>query len=156
MNSIFRIRYRSAFGLKYLDITRGDGPGAEEGFTFNGTNDNDDPADDDAQILSIEEVEQNDGGDDGTFIAQTEFDEIGNTFDQPTRNAIRENLLGYGDAFAARGSSLNQAIAALNPLLTNLQARRGDPQRSRDQPRQVLPGPGQDRRDRRARRRPER
>lgn len=120
-NSIFRIRYRSAFGLKYLDITRGDGPDAPEGFTFNGTNDNDDPADDDQQILSIEEVQQNDTADDGTFIAQTEFDEIGNTFDQPTRNAIRQNLLGYGDAFAARGSSLNQAIGALNPLLTNLQ-----------------------------------
>ncbi len=119
-NSIFRIRYKSAFGLKFLEITRGDGPGAPEGFTFNGTNDNDDPADDDDQILSIEEVSQNDGADDGTFIAQTEFDEIGNTFDQPTRNAIRQNLLGYGDAFAARGSSLNQAISALNPLLTNL------------------------------------
>ena len=120
-DSIFRIRYRSAFGLKYLDITRGDGPDAPEGFTFNGTNDNDDPADDDNQILSIEEVQENEARDDGTFIAQTEFDEIGNTFDQPTRNAIRQNLLGYGDAFAARGSSLNQAIAALNPLLTNLQ-----------------------------------
>jgi ABC-type transporter Mla subunit MlaD len=119
-NSIFRIRYKSAFGLKFLEITRGDGPGAPEGFTFNGTNDNDDPADDDNQILSIDEVSQNKGADDGTFIAQTEFDEIGNTFDQPTRNAIRQNLLGYGDAFAARGSSLNQAIAALNPLLTNL------------------------------------
>jgi ABC-type transporter Mla subunit MlaD len=119
-NSIFRIRYKSAFGLKYLDITRGDGPPAPEGFTFNGTNDNDDPADDDNQILSIDEVNQNKGADDGTFIAQTEFDEIGNTFDQPTRNAIRQNLLGYGDAFSSRGSSLNEAIAALNPLLTNL------------------------------------
>ncbi len=119
-NSIFRIRYRSTFGLKYLEITRGDGPPAAEGFTFNGTNDNDDPADSDSQILSIEEAEENDNGDDGTFVAQTEFDEIGNTFDQPTRNSIRQNLLGYGDAFAARGASLNQAIAALNPLLTNL------------------------------------
>ena len=119
-NSIFRIRYRSAFGLKYLDITRGDGPEAPEGFVFNGANDNDDRADDDNQILSIEEVQENENRDDGTFIAQTEFDEIGNTFNQPTRNAIRQNLLGFGDAFAARGSSLNQAIGALNPLLTNL------------------------------------
>jgi ABC-type transporter Mla subunit MlaD len=119
-NSIFRIRYKSAFGLKFLEITRGDGPAAPEGFTFNGTNDNDDPSDDDNQILSIDEVSQNKGADDGTFIAQTEFDTIGNTFDQPTRNAIRQNLAGYGDAFASRGGSLNQAIAALNPLLTNL------------------------------------
>ncbi len=119
-NSIFRVRYRSTFGLKYLEITRGDGPPAPEGFIFNGTNDNDDPADSDSQILSIEETEENDNRDDGTFIAQTEFDAIGNTFDQPTRNAIRQNLLGFGDAFAARGGSLNQAISALNPLLTNL------------------------------------
>ena len=42
--------------------------------------------------------QKNEGADDGTFIAQTEFDEIGNTFDQPTRNAIRQNLAGYGDA----------------------------------------------------------
>ncbi len=119
-NSIFRIRYKSAFGLKYLEITRGDGPGAPEGFVFNGANDNDDPADDDNQILSIDEVQKNEGADDGTFIAQTEFDEIGNTFDQATRNAIRENLDGYGDGFAGRGASLNQAFEALNPLLTNL------------------------------------
>ena len=120
VDSIFRIRYRSSFGLKYLDITRGGGPGAPEGFTFNGTNDNDDPADDDNEILSIEEVSENDGAEDGTFIAQTEFDEIGNTFNAPTRNAIRENLAGYGDGFAGRGASLNQAFRALNPLLTNL------------------------------------
>jgi ABC-type transporter Mla subunit MlaD len=119
-NSIFRIRYQSAFGLKYLEITRGDGPGAPEGFVFNGANDNDDPADTDNQILSIDEVAKNKGADDGTFIAQTEFDEIGNTFDQATRNAIRVNLSGYGDGFAARGASLNRAFAALNPLLTNL------------------------------------
>ncbi|MEZ5154572.1 MAG: MlaD family protein [Solirubrobacterales bacterium] len=119
-NSIFRIRYKSAFGLKYLEITRGDGPGAPEGFVFNGTNDNDDPADDDEQILSVDEVSENAGADDGTFIAQTEFDEIGNTFDQATRNALRRNLDGYGDGFAGRGASLNQAFEALNPLLTNL------------------------------------
>ena len=119
-NSIFRIRYKSSFGLKFLEITRGDGEGAAEGFTFNGTNDNDDPADDDEQILSIEEVDLNEGAADGTFITQTEFDEIGNTFDQATRNAVRQNLAGYGDAFAARGASLNIALQALNPLLTNL------------------------------------
>jgi ABC-type transporter Mla subunit MlaD len=120
VNSIFRIRYRSAFGLKYLDITRGDGPEAPQGFTFDGTNDNDDPADDDNEILSIDEVSKNEGADDGTFIAQTEFDEIGNTFDQATRNAIRQNLVGYGGGLTGRGASLNQAFEALNPLLTNL------------------------------------
>ena len=122
-DSIFRIRYRSSFGLKFLEVTRGT-PGenneAPEGFTFDGTNDNDDPGDDDETILSIDEVAKNKGAGDGTFIAQTEFDEIGNTFDQATRNAIRQNLMGYGDAFAGRGGSLNQAVAALGPLLENL------------------------------------
>lgn len=119
-NSVFRVRYRSSFGLKYLDITRGDGPGVEEGYTFDGTDDNDDPNDDDTQILSIDEVELNEGAENGTFIDQTEFDDINNTFDQRTRNAGRQNLVGYGDALAGRGGSLNLALEALNPLLTNL------------------------------------
>jgi ABC-type transporter Mla subunit MlaD len=119
-DSIFRVRYKSAFGLKYLDITRGDGPGAEEGFTFNGTNDVDAAGDDDQQILSFDEAAENPEAADGTFIDQTEFDDIGNTFDQRTRNAGRQNLLGYGNALAGRGGSLNLAIESLNPLLTNL------------------------------------
>ena len=46
----------------------------------------------------------------------TEFDDISNTFDPPTRAAERVALSGYGDAFAGRGASLNQTIQALNPL----------------------------------------
>lgn len=119
-DSIFRIRYKSSFGLKYLDITRGDGPPAEAGFTFDGIDDTDDPGDTDDVLLSIDEVDDNSNSDNGTFIDQTEFDEIGNTFDQRTRNAGRQNLVGFGDAFAGRGASLNLAIESLNPLLTNL------------------------------------
>ena len=119
-DSIFRIRYKSSFGLKYLDITRGDGPPAEAGFTFDGIDDTDDPGDTDEVLLSIDEVDDNSNSDNGTFINQTEFDEIGNTFDQRTRNAGRQNLIGFGDAFAGRGASLNLAIESLNPLLTNL------------------------------------
>jgi len=119
-DSVFQVRYRSSFGLKYLDITRGDGPDAEEGFLFVGTDDNDDPNDDDELILSLDEVNANQGAENGTFVEQTEFDDIGNTFDQETRNAGRANLVGYGNAFAGRGASLNLAIEALNPLLSNL------------------------------------
>ncbi|HKJ35954.1 MAG TPA: hypothetical protein VKA36_05250 [Solirubrobacterales bacterium] len=119
-DSIFRVRYKSAFGLKYLEITRGDGPPAEEGFFFNGTNDVDSAADDDQQILSFDEAAENPEAADGTFIDQTEFDDIGNTFDQRTRNAGRQSLLGFGDALAGRGASLNLAVESLNPLLTNL------------------------------------
>jgi ABC-type transporter Mla subunit MlaD len=120
-NSVFRVRYRSAFGLKYLEVTRGDSEGAPEGFIFDATDDRDDPDDEDNLILSLEEARENPGADNGTFIEQTEFDDIANTFDQRTRNAGRLNLQGYGDAFAARGTSLNLAIESLNPLFSNLE-----------------------------------
>jgi ABC-type transporter Mla subunit MlaD len=92
MDSTFRVRYRSSFGLKYLEITRGDGEAAPEGHTF--------PA--------------------SQTIEQTEFDDINNTFDTETRTNSRINLEGFGNAFAGRGTSLNQAIEKLNPLFTNL------------------------------------
>jgi ABC-type transporter Mla subunit MlaD len=92
MDSTFRVRYRSSFGLKYLEITRGDGEAAPEGHTF--------PA--------------------SQTIEQTEFDDINNTFDTETRTNSRTNLEGFGNAFAARGTSLNQAIEKLNPLFTSL------------------------------------
>ena len=41
-DSIFRVRYRSSFGLKYLEIVRGTGPDAPEGYTFDGLNDHGD------------------------------------------------------------------------------------------------------------------
>jgi ABC-type transporter Mla subunit MlaD len=92
-DSVFRIRYRSSFGLKYLEITRGDGEPAPEGFVF------DNPE---------------------NFIEQTEFDDIANTFDSETRENNRTNLVGFGDAFAGRGLSLNLAIEELDPLFRNL------------------------------------
>ena len=91
-DSTFRVRYRSSFGLKYLEITRGDGEDAPEGHIFPVTQ----------------------------TVEQTEFDDINNTFDTETRNNARTNLEGFGNAFAGRGTSLNQTIEALNPLLTNL------------------------------------
>ena len=74
-DSRFRVRYRSAFGLKYLEITRGTGAPAPDGFVF------DDPA---------------------SFVEQTEFDEIYNTFDAPTPQPAHQ-LIGFGDAVTAAG-----------------------------------------------------
>ena len=91
-DSTFRVRYRSSFGLKYLEITRGDGEDAPEGFNF--------------------PVSQT--------VEQTEFDDINNTFDTETRTNARTNLEGFGNAFAGRGTSLNQSIERLNPLFTSL------------------------------------
>lgn len=64
--------------------------------------------------------------DGGTMpIAQTsvpvQFDDLNKMFDAPTRVAVQQNLVGFGDTFAARGSSLNDTIAALPNLLRYLQ-----------------------------------
>ena len=86
------VRYKSAFGLKYVELTRGTGEGLDEG--------------------SVIPVEQS--------SVQTEFDDIAKFFNEPTREASRNNLVGYGNAFAGRGSSLNETIYYLNPLFENL------------------------------------
>ena len=117
-DSIFRVRYRSAFGLKYLEIVRGAGPPAPEGHVFDGTDDGelcDLPTEEGRFASSLPAESQN-----GCFQGQTEFDEINDTFDKPTRRAQRENLVGYGSAFAGRGVSLNDAIADLPRLFRGL------------------------------------
>ena len=52
--------------------------------------------------------------------APVEFDEFVNMFDDKTREAMTTNLDGFGDAFAGRGVSLNQAIARFRPLLRDI------------------------------------
>ena len=42
-------------------------------------------------------------------------------FDEATRPAIQENLRGFGDAFAGRGSSINTALGVLPALLRDIQ-----------------------------------
>jgi virulence factor Mce-like protein len=92
-DSTTRVRYRSSFGLKYLEITRGT---SQTGLPTGGT-------------IPLSQSQQ-----------QVEFDDVYNTFDTPTRENSRRVLMGFGDAFAARGASLNEAIGALNPLFANL------------------------------------
>ncbi len=113
-DSIFRVRYKSTFGLKYVEIVRGTGPPAPQGFVFNGLDDQGNcplPVD----LATFSKTEPSTSKD-GCFQHQTEFDAIANTFNQKTRNAGRADLIGYGDAFAARGASLNEAINRLGPL----------------------------------------
>jgi len=88
-----RVRYKSSFGLKYLELQRGTGPPLAEGSTI--------------------PISQS--------SSQTEFDDIANTFNTKTRESVRGALEGYGTAFAGRGESLNETIQALNPLFKNLQ-----------------------------------
>lgn len=91
-DSTIRVRYRSSFGLKYLEVERGDGEGMREGDT-----------------LAVSQAEP-----------QTEFDDVNNTFDTETREASRKVLEGFGTGLAARGGSLNQTIESLAPLFANL------------------------------------
>ncbi len=117
-DSIFRVRYRSTFGLKYLEIVRGEGAPAPEGHVFNGTDDGplcDLPAAGGRFASSIPAASRN-----GCFQGQTEFDEINDTFDDETRRAQRENLVGYGTGLAGRGVALNETIAELPRLFGSL------------------------------------
>jgi ABC-type transporter Mla subunit MlaD len=117
-DSIFRVRYRSSFGLKYLEIVRGTGPPAREGFIFDGTDDDATcalPINPENFAESIPEQARN-----GCFQEQVEFDAINNTFDRPTRANSRTNLLEFGSGFAGRGTSLNDAVRSLEPLFRGL------------------------------------
>ena len=88
------VRPKSLLGLKYVEITRGT---SSQGY-----------ADGDTVPLSASKP------------AQVEFDELVDTFNKPTRDAIATNTTGFGTALAGRGESLNTAIAAFKPLLQDL------------------------------------
>ncbi len=89
------IRPKSALGLKYVEITRGKSDdGYEEGDTI--------PVS-------------------ASTPTPVEFDEFVNMFDEATRPAMQENLRGFGDAFAGRGSSINAALGVLPALLRDIQ-----------------------------------
>jgi virulence factor Mce-like protein len=93
-DSTFRIRPRSALGLKYLELTRGRSATA---FRSGAT------------VPSSQ----------ATFA--TELDEIYEMFDEPTRAAVQDNLRGFGDAFAGRGQSVGRTLEELPPLLRSLE-----------------------------------
>ena len=88
-----RVRPRSALGLKYVEITPGRG---EEDLA---------PGD----TLALSNASE-----------PLELEDVLATFDPPTRRSVRTATVGFGDAFAGRGASLNIAIEALNPLLRRL------------------------------------
>jgi virulence factor Mce-like protein len=88
------IRPKSLLGLKYVEITRGT---SDEGYTAGST------------------VPTS-----ASRPPEVEFDELIDTFDEPTRKGIEGSTLGFGTALAGRGESLNQAIGAFRPLLRDL------------------------------------
>jgi virulence factor Mce-like protein len=93
-NSTVVVRARSALGLKYLQINRGDSSrGFEPGATMPVSAARPEPVD---------------------------IDQVFNMFDTPTRDAIQSNLLEFGNALAGRGVDLNEAIGQLKPLVEQL------------------------------------
>src|SRR3954466_9126030 len=90
-NSTMVVRSRSALGLKYLEIDRGN---SSSGFKPGST----------IPIASARPE-------------PVEIDQVFNMFDDPTRVAIQQNLLEFGNALAGRGVDLNEAIGQLKPLV---------------------------------------
>ena len=94
-DSTVLIRPRSALGLKYVEITKGQN---REGFAAGAT----------IPVTSARP-------------RPVEIDEVFATFDEPTRAGSRTNLNEFGGALAGRGRSINNALGVLPSLLRNLQ-----------------------------------
>jgi virulence factor Mce-like protein len=93
-DTIIGVRPRSALGLKYVDIVPGK---SKQGFRVGDT------------IPLAQARKQG-----------IEYEDVFSTFDKQTRDNSRTALKGFGDAFAGRGMSINQAIQAFNPFFTHL------------------------------------
>jgi virulence factor Mce-like protein len=93
VDSHVEIRARSVLGLKYIDLIKGTS----------------------SQLIA-------DGGTlpIGHTTVPVQFDQIFNTFDPKTRQAIKTDLVESGDLLAGRGSDLNSTIQDLPPLLQHL------------------------------------
>jgi hypothetical protein len=89
------VRPKSALGLKFLSITPGDSSkGFEAGETI---------------PVSAATTEPGD------------IDKFFSMFNKRTRDAIRQNLAGFGNALAGRGPQLNEALGSLRGLVENAQ-----------------------------------
>jgi virulence factor Mce-like protein len=94
VDSHVAIRPRSLLGLKYVDLVQGT---SSKTIADGGT-------------LPI-----------GQTSVPVQLDDIFKTFDPATRSAVQTATAGYGDAFAGRGSALNDTIRSLSPLFLHLQ-----------------------------------
>jgi len=92
-DTLVKVRPRSALGLKYIELT----PGKSE-----------------QTVKAGATVPLKFGS------ASLDLEDVYSTFPGPVRDDARAATEGFGDAFAGRGQSLNEAIAALNPLFRSL------------------------------------
>jgi virulence factor Mce-like protein len=95
VDSTLIVRSRSALGLKYLEINEGT---SEQGFAP-------------GAVIPLA----------AATPEPVEIDQIFNTFDEPTRDAIQENLVEFGNALAGRGPALNEALGELPEALELLE-----------------------------------
>ncbi len=93
-DSRWRIRPRSALGLKYLELTKG-----HSSRTYR-----------DGDTVALEQTAVN-----------VDLDEIFKMFDAKTRTASRQNLRGFGDSFAGRGAAVGRTVEEAPRLFGHLQ-----------------------------------
>jgi virulence factor Mce-like protein len=94
VDSTASIKPRSLLGLKYLEIQRGS---SSKVFPDGGT-------------MPVSQTN-----------VPVQIDDINKLFDAKTRPAVQQDLAGFGNTFAARGSALNDTIASLPALFQHLQ-----------------------------------
>jgi virulence factor Mce-like protein len=105
----FRVRPRSALGLKYIEVK----PGRDKATWRSG------------DTVPVKQSSE-----------PLEFEDLFSTFDRPTRPNIQKATDGFGNAFAGRGQSINRAIESLNPFfkaLTPVMRNLSDPRTELDQ-----------------------
>jgi ABC-type transporter Mla subunit MlaD len=93
VDSTITVRPKSALGLKFLQVTPGN---SSEGFEA-------------GETIPVSAAKPE----------PVDIDQFFSMFDKPTRDAIRQNLAGFGNALAGRGPQLNEAIGALRRLAEN-------------------------------------
>ncbi|HMJ94716.1 MAG TPA: MlaD family protein [Thermoleophilaceae bacterium] len=105
----FRVRPRSALGLKYIELQ----PGTSKATWRSGA------------TVPVKQSSE-----------PLEFEDLFSTFDRDTRPNVQRATDGFGNAFAGRGQSINRAIEALNPFfkaLTPVMRNLSDPSTELDQ-----------------------
>ena len=149
-DSIFRVRYSRRSASSTWRSRAATGRGAR-GLHLQRPNDNDVRRR--PEILSIDES-RDQGADDGTSSPDRVRRRSPTPSTSRPANAIRQNLVGYGGAFAGRGASLNEAIRGAQPAVHQPQAGRADARPTRGPSLAgFFPALGPDRGDRRPGRR---
>jgi ABC-type transporter Mla subunit MlaD len=92
-DSTFIVRLKGSIGLKFLDVTKGHSPAT----WGNGA------------TIPL-----------GHAGADTDLDQVLGMFNPPTRKGVSDATIGFSNALAGRGVSINNAIGAFLPLVTDL------------------------------------